>query len=470
MNAAGPQEGMLDNLELPHNDLPIYQRLADAIGERIARGELVGGERLPPHREIARALGINVTTVTRAFSALQERGLVEARPGRGTLIIARETEEASFKSAPSDEAGLIDLSVNRPATSAYLEALAALLPRLAKDRRYGALQDYHPPEGPLWARAAVAAWLNGVAGDGDASRIVLTDGAQHGLACVLRALAQRGDVILADSITYQGISALCRSLGLDLRGLPPDREGMRPDAFETACATLRPRAVFLVPSLHNPTTVTLSEERRRALTASARRHNVLIIEDDVYRPLLDKAIPSFAALEPELTVHIGGLSKCIAPGLRYGYVIAPRAVLGNVSAALRIDCWSISPLTALVATNLLEEGTATRIVEFQREELRRRQAILQDVLAPFDVQTAETSPHAWLHLPEPWRGAAFARACRQRGVGVLPADAFAVGRETLAHAVRINLGAAPSLNDLRNALTIVAELLNAGHLEISGAV
>jgi len=461
---------MLENLELPDNDQPIYQRLADAIGERIARGELAEGDRLPPHREIARVLGINVTTVTRAFSALQQRGLVEARPGRGTLVAAKETEEGAFKSAPSDEAGLIDLSVNRPATSAYREALSLLLPHIAKDRRFSALQDYHPPEGPLWARAAVADWLNGVAGGGDAGRVVLTDGAQHGLACVLRALTQPDDVVLADSITYQGISALCRSQGVDLRGVSIDREGMRPDAFEAACSTLRPRAVFLVPSLHNPTTVTLSEERRRALAAIARRHNVLIIEDDVYRPLLDRAIPSFATLEPELTVHISGLSKCIAPGLRYGFVVAPRAVLGNVAAALRIDCWSISPLTALVATILLEEGTAKRIIEFQREELRRRQATLRDALAAFDVQTHETSPHAWLHLPEPWRGAAFARACRQRGVGVLPADAFAVGRETVAHAVRINVGAAPSSGELRQALSIMADLLNAGHLEISGAV
>ena len=461
---------MLAKLELPDNDRPVYQRLADAIGERIARGELVEGDKLPSHREIARVLGINVTTVTRAVSALQQLGLVEARPGRGTLIASRETEETTFKSAPSNEAGLIDLSVNRPPTSAYLEALATLLPRLAKDRRFGNLQDYHPPEGPIWARAAVAEWLDGVAGDGDASRIVLTDGAQHGLSCVLRALAQRGDVILADSVTYQGIGALCRSQGLDLRGLPVDRGGMRPDALEAACASWRPRAVFLVPSLHNPTTVTLSEERRRALAAIARRHNVLIIEDDVYRPLLDSIIPSFATLEPELTVHISGLSKCIAPGLRYGFVVAPRAVLGNVAAALRIDCWSISPLTALVATTMIEDGTAKRIIEVQREELRRRQITLRDLLAAFDIQTAETSPHAWLHLPEPWRGSAFARACRQRGVGVLPADAFAVGRETQAHAVRINLGAAPSSAELRQALSILAELLKAGHLELSGAV
>src|ERR1700730_18450005 len=349
---------MLENLELPDSDRPIYQRLADAIGERIARGELAEGDRLLPHREIARVVGINVTTVARAFSALHQRGLVEARPGRGTLVAARETEEGGFKSAPSDEAGLIDLSVNRPATSAYRDALSLLLPHIAKDRRFGALQAYHPPEGPLWARAAVADWLNGVAGDGDAGRVVLTDGAQHGLACVLRALTQRDDIVLADSITYQGISALCRSQGIDLRGVSIDREGMRPEAFETACASSRPRAVFLVPSLHNPTTVTLSEERRRALVTIARRHNVLIIEDDVYRPLLDVDIPSFATLEPELTIHVSCLSKCIAPGLRYGFVGAPRAVLGNIAAALRIDLWSVSPLTMLVATNMLEDGPA----------------------------------------------------------------------------------------------------------------
>lgn len=231
-----------------------------------------------------------------------------------------------------------------------------------------------------------------------------------------------------------------------------------------------PHAVFLVPTLHNPTTVTLSEARCRALAAIARRHNVLIIEDDVYRLLLEEPIRSFATLEPELTIYVGGLSKCVAPGLRYGFVVAPRAVPGNDAAALRIDCWSISLLTPLIATSLLEDGTATRIVEFQREELRSRQAILREMLAAFDVQTHGASPHAWLHLPEPWRRAGFARACRQRGVGVLPADAFAIGRETLTHAVCINVGAAPSRADLRQALSTMIELLNAGHFEISGAV
>ncbi len=124
-----------------------------------------------------------------------------------------------------------------------------------------------------------------------------------------------------------------------------------------------------MPSLHNPTTITLTEERRRDIVEIARRHNVLIIEDDVYRPLLDNPPPSFASLEPELTVYIGGFSKCVAPGLTFGFVIGPRFMMGQVAAALRINCWSVNPMAALIATVLLEEGTADGIIEAQKAEL-----------------------------------------------------------------------------------------------------
>ncbi|MGX9176925.1 aminotransferase-like domain-containing protein [Mesorhizobium sp. BHbdii] len=462
---------MLQDLQLPSDEGPVYRRLADAIAERITAGTLAVGDRLPPQREIARALGINVTTVTRALSTLQQRGLLEARPGRGTTVAARNGGEGpGFVSAPSEDTGVIDLSVNRPATSAYLDALALLLPRLSKDRHYITLQDYQPPEGPLWAREAIAEWMRPAAGDGDPGRVVLAAGAQHGLDCVLGAVTRQGDVVLADEVTYQGINALCRVHGLELRGVAMDRGGMRADAFDAACAQLRPRAVFLVPTLHNPTTITLPEERRHELVAVARRHNVLIIEDDVYRPLADNPPPSLASLEPELTVHIGALSKCVAPGLRLGFVIAPRAIAGQVAAALRINCWSISPLTALVGARLIEEGAAARIIEAQKQELRQRQAIVTEILGRYDVQSHATSTHAWLRLPEPWRGAGFARTCLERGVALLPGDAFAVGREPVQHGVRINVGAARSLDDLRTALNTMAELLAAGHLQLPGFI
>src|SRR6185369_13205956 len=95
---------MLQDLHIPESDQPLYRRLADAIAARIERGELAAGLRLPPQREIAKSLGINVTTVTRALLALQQRGLIEARPGRGTMVAEPSSSETGgFKSAPSDD-------------------------------------------------------------------------------------------------------------------------------------------------------------------------------------------------------------------------------------------------------------------------------------------------------------------------------------------------------------------------------
>jgi DNA-binding transcriptional MocR family regulator len=459
---------MLNDLSLAPDGAPLYQQLADAIAARIERGELAAGERLPGHREFAQSLGINVTTVTRAFAQLQRRGLVESRPGRGTLVKDNAAADGTFRSAPSDDSGLIDLSVNRPATSAYVEALAELLPRLPRDQRFAGLKDYQPPEGPSWARSAAASWLEATAGLlAEPSRVLITEGAQHGLACILASIARPGELILADAITYQGISALCRSMGLELRGLPADRMGPRPDDLETACTRGRPRALFLVPCLHNPTTVTMPEARRREIVEVARRHNLLIIEDDVYRPLLDEAPPALARLEPELTFYVSGFSKCVSPGLRMGFVLAPRALVNDVAAAIRINCWSTGPLAALVASVMIEDGVAIAVIARQKQELRRRQAVVSDLLAGFDVQTHETSTHAWLHLPEPWRTGSFTRHCLRRGVAVLAAEAFVVGRDVAPpHAVRINVSAARSLEDLRRALEIMTDILSSDHLHL----
>ena len=122
---------MLEQIRFADGGEPIYRQLAAAIAERIARGELAAGSRLPPQRDIARMLGINLTTVTRAFATLQQRGLVESRSGRGSIIVSRMAD-TDFKSAPTEEPGLVDLSVNRPPTQAYLTALGALLPGLAE--------------------------------------------------------------------------------------------------------------------------------------------------------------------------------------------------------------------------------------------------------------------------------------------------------------------------------------------------
>jgi DNA-binding transcriptional MocR family regulator len=443
----------------PIAEPPIYRRIADSIAARIARGELEPGERLPNHRDLATEFKVNVTTITRAFHTLKRRGLVETRPGRGTVILDFRNGAGRFQSNPTDERGLIDLSVNRPATAGYLDALADLMPRLVRDRRYASLKDYQPAEGPTWLREAAALWMKRFVPAADASSLFIGGGAQHALACVLSSVARPGDVVIADELTYMGLVALCRARGLILRGIAMDDHGMRPDALDEACLRWQPRLVFVMPSLHNPTAITMPETRRRAVAAIARRHNVLILEDDVYAPLLEARAPAFATLEPELTVHIAGLSKCVAPGLRIGFALTPRALAADVVAAIRVDCWNICPLSALTATMLLEAGAVEIIIEAQKQEMLERQSMTSAMLAGYDLRSHPASPHAWLTLPDSWRDRDFAQACLGRGVMVMRADPFAIGRDESPNAVRINIAAARTRDELRSALGVMLELL-----------
>jgi DNA-binding transcriptional MocR family regulator len=175
--------------------------------------------------------------------------------------------------------------------------------------------------------------------------------------------------------------------------------------------------------------------------------------------LIEERAPAFATLEPELTVHIAGLSKSVAPGLRIGFALTPRALAADVVAAFRVDCWNICPLSALAATMLLEAGAVETIIESQKQELFERQALTAAMLAGYDLRNQAHAPHAWLSLPDAWHGRDFAQASSERGVMVMRADPFSIGREAPPDAVRINIAAARTRDDLRTALGILLELL-----------
>ncbi|WP_333835177.1 aminotransferase-like domain-containing protein [Rubrimonas sp.] len=450
----------IDPLDFGQEAGPLYRQLADQVAEMIDLGALAPGDRLPPQRDIARDAGVNMTTVTRAFALLQRQGLVESRPGRGSVVSAHGARSA-FGAPPESDEGFVDLSVTRPATDAWLRATAALLPDLPRDPRFADIGEFHPPQGPVWARTALAGWLAPVLGGADPDGLILTGGAQHGLACALAAIARPGDVVLAEAVGYHGLSGLCAAQSLTLASVAQDEGGMRPDALDAACRAHRPRAVFLTPCLQNPTTVTLSAARRADLAAIARRHGTLIVEDDVYRPLAPDAPPPIAAAHRDATIYIVSLSKCASPGARFGVVAAPPSLAGRIAAMLRVDCWSAPALTALIATRLIEDGRLDAIIAEQREELERRRAALARAFGPDALDSAPGAPHAWLRLSAPWRGEAFVRAARQAGVGLLPGAVFSASADgPLPEAARISLSGAGSVARVERAAGVLRRLFD----------
>ena len=440
---------------------PRYLAIADALDADLAAGQLSAGDRLPTHRDLAYRLGLTVGTVSRAYAEAHRRGLIAGEVGRGTYIQgggenSDQHYDLSVHEYPPD---LFDFALNLPAKGPATQALADTLGELSRSNSLPALLDYQPGAGMRHHRAAGAQWLdmNGIETTPD--HVVVTNGAQHGMMVSFAAATRPGDTVLTEQVTYPGIKEVAGPLNLQLVGIDMDKFGLRPDAFEEACKAHRPKVLYCIPTLQNPTSRIMPEDRRRDIAAIAQRHGVTIIEDDVYGLLLEDRPPPLAAIAPDITIYITSLSKSIAPGLRVGYLCAPDHMIDHIGAAMRGDCRMATPLMAEIATRWIETGKAKSMSNWQCEEVVRRQAVAAEALAGTDYESDPSSYHLWLTLPEPWRAEEFVSQLQARKVVVLPAESFVIGRGHPPHAVRICIGSAHNPEHLRGGLTIIAETL-----------
>ena len=435
---------------------PRYLAIVDALTEDVASGDLKQGSRLPTHRDLAERLDLTVGTITRAYAEAARRGLVSGEVGRGTFV-------RGAQAGSEDEDGtIVDLGQNHPPEPAAQPPQAALrsaLQALTARGNLGPLLDYPEAGGNTADREAGAVWIAKAGVEATADRVLVCTGSQHGLTVVLATLLDPGDVLLAESLTYAGVKAAAGLLHLRLHGLAVDADGLRPDAFEEACGAGGAKALYLIPTLHNPTTAVMPEARRLEIAEIARRHGVVLIEDDVHGLLPEERPLPLAVHVPELTCYLTSTSKTLAPGLRIAYLLAPAALVPRLTASLRATTWAVAPLTAAVASAWIRDGTADALLAGRRREARERQTLARRALAGADFETRPEAYYLWLRLPEPWRSDSFASAVLAPGASVTSAETFAVGQAPVPHAVRLCLGAARRRDTLQRGLSIVAEVL-----------
>lgn len=442
---------------------PVYRALAEALADAIGDGRLPAGEKLPPQRELAWKLDVTVGTVGRAYDMLAQRGLVRGEVGRGTYVLGQQPVLGGHAAVSESVAGAIDLATNRPTHNGVIERGQQELQRGFASGALGMEIDRYPPvRGLPRHRAALAEWLSGLGVPSETENIIVTSGVQAALAASLSAIARPGDAVMMESLTYGGIRSLSSRLGLRAEPVALDDEGVLPDSVLAARRHTGARVLVVSPSIHNPTAAAMSLERRQALAEIAREHDLLIIEDDVYGPLVAGRPATLAALAPERTIHLCGISKFLAPGLRLGVVRAPRELADAVAAA-QVDL-SLGPPTIAAAffEQALGSGLIGDAIAAQQEEARARQAIAARQFAGFRLQGQPTALHVWLHLPECWSSAEFAMTALRAGMFLAPAEKFLAGRGAAPAAVRISLSTVPSRAELETVLGRLGSLLRAG--------
>ena len=437
---------------------PRYQAIASAIVEAIEKGELPQGTRLPPQRDLAWKLGVTVGTVTRAYMLAEQRGLLSGEVGRGTFV-----KRAGFTGGngavlrrPSTLA--IDLSRNVPGNSALATAVREGLNALSQTEGIANALLYMPSAGHADHRATGAQWLSRVGLNVTPDQVLVTCGAQQGLSAVMGTMVGPGETALTEALTYCGLMDAARLFRSRLDGVAMDAEGMRADALDEAVKRTGARIVFITPTVHNPTAATMSAARRMEIAAVARKHDLTIVEDDVYGFIPEDRPPPIATYAPERTIFVGSASKSIAPGLRVGWIACPPALVEPLTDAIHSMNVSLPALPGELLRLWVADGTADRLSAFLRTDTAARHRIADEVLAGFTMWRAPTSFHMLLEVPEPWTGETFAMAAREKNLLVVPASTFAVTRGVAPPAVRVSLTALDSHDDLRAALGTLRNL------------
>ncbi len=440
---------------------PKYLQIVDALSDDIASGVLAAGARLPPHRELAYALGMSPNTTSRAYAEGVNRSLLVGEVGRGTFVRAPGAPSPLGQSADLRRAtsGPIDLSRNLPAPGPAARHLDRALAELRRGGDLRTLLDYQTDGDPSRHTQAALSWLGRAGIVTGEDEVVITNGAQHGIFCALMAISQPGDLLLVEALSYAPVRVMAERLGLKLATVAMDEGGLRPDALSDLCKSSGANALYVTPTLQSPTTVTMTEDRRRDIAGIARRHDIVLIEDDVFGLLKPAAPPPITTFAPDRAIFITSTSKCIAPGLRVGFVRAPAGIAAAVRDAVNLTCWMTAPLMTEIATRWILDGSADVLTEQQRQTASRRQRLARSILGDHTFAADAYGLHLWLALPKRWKADAFRAEAKRRNVMITEGAAFAANPAAAPNAVRLCLSHEPDESRLRLGLETIATLL-----------
>jgi DNA-binding transcriptional MocR family regulator len=434
-----------------------YKAIVDILAADIRTGRLTPGTRLPTHRELAKTHGVALVTASRIYAELEQMGLVSGETGRGTFVRETSLPQGHGIDQQDVATGMIDLNFNYPSLPGQAELLRTALRQLALSGDLESLLRYQPHGGRLHERAAVSRYLQARGLIVEPPRVLLVNGAQHGLTVTLMGLLRPGNVVAADALTYPGVKVLAESLHLEVVALPTLENGPDLDALDRLCKSRSVRAIYTMPTLHNPLGWVMPLSERERLVSIAKKHDLTIIEDAAYAYLVEAAPLPVAQLAPERTVYVSGFSKSVATGLRVGFVAAPAQLIANLERAIRATTWNTPGILTAITTAWLDDGTVARLEVEKRRDAQARQSLAATALAGIHYVSHPFSYFLWLPLTEEARADRITMALMQEQISVSTAEPFSTSPHA-PHALRLALGSV-DMQSLASALQRVASVV-----------
>lgn len=447
---------------------PLHTGLATAIAQAISAGTLQSGQQLPTHRKMAERLGLSVHTVSKAYEALRRQNLIDGHVGRGSYVVDPDVSNAQPFSLHTEDQDGFDLSISRPVFSTlHVDRFQQALTRLPVDLDPSMFLSCRPNVGHRSHREAGVTWLSACGLDTSPDRIIMTNGVSHGMSAALSALTRPGDTVLSDNVTHHLLVSGCAYLGLNLVGLTTDEHGICPETLDKYCHEKDAKVLFLFPSLASPTAVLMPESRRRALVRIAQKHDLFIVENDAFGPLVaDQTVP-VSALLPKRSIYLTSFTKCTVSGLRAGYMVAPEHLLPALTGRIVFFGWAATPLMCELASRWVLDGTALELAAWQQAELTKRYEIATQALQGMTWSGHASGLHIWLTLPAGWTTNSFVAYARALKIAVAPDTPFLTPKTPSRAAVRISLGSIQDLGRFKQAFELLAGILSHPHEALS---
>jgi DNA-binding transcriptional MocR family regulator len=442
---------------------PLYKQLIDEIKNLIDQGALEAGESIPSTRSFAKKLGINRSTVTRAYEELQALGYLTSKEGSYHRVQRRKKEveytdnrisAISWENASTDDAKAIHQIFLRysPERSKHPHSQEDAIniseldldPRLypmTEFRRcinhvlhdYGAdsLQ-YGDHKGYFSLRRQIAKRLRLHGISVSEKEILITSGAQQALDMIIRMLAGNGKRVAIESPTYAAILPLLKFNGVNTLEIPMNGDGMDLDFLEKALAEEKVSFVYTIPNFHNPTGITTSHLHRERLLNLCCEHRVPIVEDGFEEDMKyfgKVPLPIKSVDEKNIVIYLGTFSKALFPGLRIGWVTADQECISRLTAIKRFSDLGSSKLVQIVLYEFLKRGYYDRQLKRMHRAFRKRmQVALQTMDACFPPTVQWTRPTGgytiWVKLRKQWDDEQLNKHLAEFGVIVSPGSYY----------------------------------------------
>lgn len=436
----------------------IYLRIASVLSEKIAEGYFEAGAWLPSHRSLAKTFDVNLTTVTKSLNHLKEKGIISSRAGKGTIVRGRALDHTPPSYDVPEDPPEIDLSIH----SQTLASVDRILKDGTKEVVASVASElfrYYPATGDRHTIGTAHKWLSSQGFEVAGGNVAVTAGAQHALLIAMASCMRRGDIMLAPRLVYQGVKSAAKMLDFGVSPVETDSEGVVPNSLERALRNPRVKSIFLMSNFDNPTGVTLSEKRKADIAGIAKRHSLILIEDDIYQLLAPNGLSSLYSHYPEGTFYFSSLSKVISPGCRFGYLVYPPAFANAVAAASRGSIWMPDRFSLSLARWLVENDCGERIISLVRESYKTRHAMALSILGTKVQEIKPESNVIWLPLETSAQASLLKDRLSARGVGVSDSAVFKIGNSEDSNGIRIYKSSARTDEEWKIALRTIAKQL-----------